>query len=254
MVSAPVWLPDWRDVAAYRFERLDRAGFAWEWLRRDPAYREAAGFAGPRENGDADAAAAQWGLVRFEPAEFAAPAARPLWRAANDCEALAADMLMPAEGQGAALPLAQLGHLCTRSDAPGVAHILLCDGWRRLRIDLHGVFDPGPPVPRWRLTGLAIQPQLRSLRRLVSLARSGLFASRLWPCDPRVRRWILALRAHDALVAGEGTRAIAMLLGGEVRGPRWRIADPSLRLRAQRLVALARTLPGPCFAERYLRS
>lgn len=32
--------PDGADPAAYRWmERLDRPGWAWEWLRRDPTYR-----------------------------------------------------------------------------------------------------------------------------------------------------------------------------------------------------------------------
>ncbi|WP_413740616.1 transcriptional regulator domain-containing protein [Sphingomonas sp. Sphisp66] len=31
--------PDWRDSAPYRaLAGIDRAGLAWEWLRRDPAY------------------------------------------------------------------------------------------------------------------------------------------------------------------------------------------------------------------------
>lgn len=32
--------PDWRDVAAYDYLKpVCRQGFAWEWLRRGPAYR-----------------------------------------------------------------------------------------------------------------------------------------------------------------------------------------------------------------------
>ena len=31
---------DWRDPAQYRdLERLDRSGFAWEYLRRNPKFR-----------------------------------------------------------------------------------------------------------------------------------------------------------------------------------------------------------------------
>ncbi|WP_373278325.1 transcriptional regulator domain-containing protein [Sphingomonas pituitosa] len=31
--------PDWRDDAPYRaLAGIDRAGLAWEWLRRDPSY------------------------------------------------------------------------------------------------------------------------------------------------------------------------------------------------------------------------
>lgn len=39
MGLAPDGRPDWRDSAPYRaLAGIDRAGLAWEWLRRDPAY------------------------------------------------------------------------------------------------------------------------------------------------------------------------------------------------------------------------
>ncbi|MFL0415730.1 transcriptional regulator domain-containing protein [Sphingomonas sp. 179-A 2A2 NHS] len=39
MGRAPESRPDWRDSAPYRaLIGIDRAGLAWEWLRRDPAY------------------------------------------------------------------------------------------------------------------------------------------------------------------------------------------------------------------------
>jgi len=39
MGPAPEGRPDWRDSAPYRaLIGIDRAGLAWEWLRRDPAY------------------------------------------------------------------------------------------------------------------------------------------------------------------------------------------------------------------------
>lgn len=39
---SPVTVHDGTDPNAYRWlERLDRSGWAWEWLRRDPGYRGA---------------------------------------------------------------------------------------------------------------------------------------------------------------------------------------------------------------------
>jgi hypothetical protein len=39
MGPTPENRPDWRDSAPYRaLAGIDRAGLAWEWLRRDPAY------------------------------------------------------------------------------------------------------------------------------------------------------------------------------------------------------------------------
>lgn len=252
MAAPPGWLPDWRDTSAYRFERLDRAGFAWEWLRRDPGYQDAASGTGAHQEW-AGPAAARWGLVRLERAELAAPEARPLWRADADREVLAADIVESALSTDGALWLDGFGDLLTFAVGEGAAHLLLSDGWRRVRIDLHGRFDAHQRLlPRWRLAGVQLQPQVLALRRLVSIVGSGRFANRLWPRDPRARRWILALRAHDALAAGAGQRALAKLLGGEPGAGHWRAREPSIRLQAQRLAGLARRLPGRAFADRHL--
>ncbi|HVI06006.1 MAG TPA: DUF2285 domain-containing protein, partial [Sphingomicrobium sp.] len=55
------------------------------------------------------------------------------------------------------------------------------------------------------------------------------------------RRHILQLRAFDALSDGANQRTIAFeLLDRDAAKLRWRIEDPSLRSRAQRLVSDAR--------------
>jgi len=62
--------PDWRSSAPYRaLLGIDRAGLAWEWLRRDPGYiacarnaRSAFFACEPARTLTADAAAEQWGL------------------------------------------------------------------------------------------------------------------------------------------------------------------------------------------------
>jgi hypothetical protein len=255
------WLPDWRDAAAYPFERLDRAGFAWEWLRRDPAYRAAARDAlrdeaeratDPRP---ASPMAAQWGLVALEPPELAAPDARPLWRDDIDRDVLTADAVACGGEEADAFDPERLAPLATAIVGKEATHWLFTDGWRHLRID---IFPPIPAsqtfAPRWRLSGMGALPsRLLTLQRLVSLNHSKRFAIRLWPPDPRARRWILGLRAHDALAGGASHRDIAEMLGGpEVHDAGWRHHDPSLRLRAQRLAAFARRWTGPAFARRFL--
>ncbi|MBX3563602.1 MAG: DUF2285 domain-containing protein [Sphingomonas sp.] len=151
--------------------------------------------------------------------------------------------------------LDRLRGLVTLIEGKDVAHLLITDGWRRLRIDLYGYNSAGAPnLPRWQLSGIDLNSQLLSLRRLVSVARSQRFGGHLWPRDPRTRRWILALRAHDAIAAGAGHRELAELFGGVTGDARWRSREPSLRLQAQRLAALTRTLQGMGFADRYLAS
>ncbi|WP_221414700.1 transcriptional regulator domain-containing protein [Sphingobium lignivorans] len=62
--------PDWRSGAPYcALEGIDRAGLAWEWLRRDPGYVASwHGFGGTSAPGtqvfplQADASARPWGL------------------------------------------------------------------------------------------------------------------------------------------------------------------------------------------------
>jgi len=58
---------DWRDGARYRtLLGIDRAGLAWEWLRRHPAYAACAArhrpAAGDRDLIREDPAALPWGL------------------------------------------------------------------------------------------------------------------------------------------------------------------------------------------------
>jgi hypothetical protein len=60
-------LVDWRDGAQYRaLLGIDRAGLAWEWLRRDPAYIACAAHYRPaavdRDLIREDPAALPWGL------------------------------------------------------------------------------------------------------------------------------------------------------------------------------------------------
>lgn len=55
--------PNWRDPAAYRqASLLPVADLAWEFLRRDPAYRKAYTAAIRRSPETADEVAQRWGL------------------------------------------------------------------------------------------------------------------------------------------------------------------------------------------------
>lgn len=248
------WLPDWRDASAYAFERLDRRGFAWEWLRRDPAYRQAAfADAGGLERG---VSASYWGLADYEHPHFSAPFARPIWLAAIDHRVLIAE---PCELESAVgrLDLAALDKFVTVVAKGDRVQVSLSDGWRHIRFDVVGWFDHRRPLAlRWILPGLRRTGRhIDELGRLLSLVRLRRFSVRRWPRDRRARRWTLALRAHDAINRGAAHREIAGLLSlGGMSVERWRIDDPSLRLRVQRLVALGRSLTGPTFAQRFLSS
>ncbi|MEO7688347.1 MAG: DUF2285 domain-containing protein [Sphingomonas sp.] len=229
---------DWRDVAVYaRLLAGDHACFAWEWLRRSPAYVES------WETGCGVPSA--FGLVRFEDPARDAIIARPFWHAGVDPAVLRGEVVT--SGSRDLFDLALLPHLVT-SIAPRLLgevseHILVSDGLRSVRIDLAagGPADL-PAAVRWHIDGLRdAGPQLLALRQLVALSRSGQFSKSLHRPERRARRWIEMLRVHDAIAAGVTHRDIAgALFDVDVSGTGWRAAAGSWRLRVQRLAAGAR--------------
>jgi len=231
-----VVLRDWHDAAAYgRLLPGGRHCFAWEWLRRSPAYREAwtAGHADP----------AGFGLLRFEDPANDALAARPFWHRGVDRSVLHGEAVPGRSSDRLELRrLAPLVSMLSDPDGGAAEHILLSDGLRVIRIDFSDGGLADPAALRWRIDGLASAgPQLLALRRLIALAQSGRFARSLHRPERRAQRWTLMLRVHDALAAGSSHREIVEgLFGIDVAAPRWRAAAGPWRLRVQRLAAGAR--------------
>ena len=242
MRSLDPLVPDWRDAAAYApLLEADRSLFAWEWLRRDPVYRLAADAAGSMTSASASASAAAFGLVRFEPAGLGVPAARPFWRSDAYPFVLSVE---PGGSTNAAdlFEAAVLGAMAVVAGDDRSSHLLITDGWRTIRLDAPaGLFGAGPRPLRFCLEGIeAAMSPLVTLRRLLSLCGTGRFSRSLHPPEPRARRWILMLRAYDGLAAGATQRELAQLLLSPSAGqPRWRVGQPSLRSRAQRLARSA---------------
>lgn len=132
--------------------------------------------------------------------------------------------------------------------APFGEHAVLSDGWRHIRLDIEqGSLMGGEPVLlEYRLKGIAsAETRILPLRRLLDLCRKGRFSRALYPRDRRIERWILALRVHDAVLAGASQREIARVLFGDVpgQGAGDRRSD-SIRSRVRRLAADARRLAG----------
>lgn len=235
---------DWRDGAAYApLLAAERSLFAWEWLRRDVRYGAAAERSlstcgGARRE---DPAAAAFGLVAFEDPRLGVPDARPLWRAEVHPQVLGVERSVRNIGEDA-FPLDRLSEVAILIPAGNREHLLLSDGFRGVRLDApRGAFGPGA-VLRYQLHGVAsLEPQLLTLRRLLALCRTGRFSRTLHPRERRARRWILMLRAWDALASGACQREIAgELLSRSVKSPCWRSREPSRRSQAQRLVRSAR--------------
>ncbi|HEY1143029.1 MAG TPA: DUF2285 domain-containing protein [Sphingomicrobium sp.] len=237
-------LPDWHDEAAYApLLDADRSLFAWEWLRRDAHYRAAAEEAlssGPRDFDNADAG--RFGLVAVEAPQLGVPHARPVWRSDIHPFVLTAE---PGKTDAAVASL-EWGRLrtITRVIATEDAeHLLLSDGLRAIRLDgPPGAFGSGPVCLRYSVEGLAsAEAPLLTLRRFLALCRTGNFSRSLHRREVRARRWIMMLRAHDALVAGADQRQIAgELFSRSVVDPCWRSRESSVRSQVQRLVRSAR--------------
>lgn len=231
---------DWRFAETYAvLARCGRHAFAWEWLRRLPAYRTA--WEAARHDQFACSAAA-FGLVRFEPPDYPVPEARPLWAAETDPCVLtvaASEVCRIGEpfdaGRFTSISTCHIG-------ADNREHWLFSDGCRHIRFDVvSGSLRTGPAQLSYKLSGLAsAQPCARTLLRLITLDRTGQLSPTLFPPERRAPRWVLTLRAHDAMMAGASHREIASELFGLGDLSRWRILAPSYRRRVQRLAKLAR--------------
>ncbi|QNM83340.1 DUF2285 domain-containing protein [Sphingomonas sabuli] len=211
----------------------DRSLICWEWLRRDPAYRAA--FI------DRERPARDWGLVRFEDPDFGVPDARPMWSGLRHPGVLRCG----AEKGGRENDLIDLGHpLVTGVEKGPLLHCCVSDGLRSLRLDVEMAGTCAGQVQlRYHLSGIAsLDRPLATLGRLRRFARSGHIPAE--PGNAHLRaRMILQLRAFDAFQAGASQRDLALTLldpSMQVRG--WRIDQPHLRSRSQRLVKSAQAM------------
>jgi hypothetical protein len=250
VATQPRSIPDWRDAGAYAdLLSVERAGLAWEWLRRRSDYRQCwqdlgAAACADRFPGRRSAAPGQWGLHAFADPARAAPAARPVWRADRHPLVLAAVAAAARDDRDAFL-LERFGQLATLVRAPGIEHVLISDGFRTIRLDVAGdSLARGPVRLCFAISGpRGAAPKVLVLRRLLHLAETGHFSRGLHRPDTRARRHVLLIRASDALEAGASQREIAAaLLGPAPAATNWRIEAPSLRSQAQRLVRGARTM------------
>lgn len=242
--------PDWRDAPAYApLLGADRSLFAWEWLRRDPCYRAA--FAAASSSARSSRRARDFGLVRFERPDLAVPDARPVWAAAVHPFVLNARPAACSEPIDL-FDLNSLGSLATLAVDGRIEHLLISDGFRSVRLDAPvGTFGGQPVGLSYSLAGIeSARPPLLTLQRFLALARFGRFSTSLHPEEERARRWVLMLRASDALESGAGQRDIAReLLSSSVSDARWRVREPSVRSRSQRLANAARRMAAGAFGE-----
>lgn len=181
-----------------------------------------------------------WGLLFTEDPACCSADARIFWRADHDPSILSVVAEKAASHDAECFDIDKLPIAATILEAPdGCEHLSLCDGQRRLRLDVKsGTLRQGPVMLHYQLAGLhSVEPQLLTLQRLIAFCRLGRFAIGLEPPEKRAERWITMLRAFDATNAGASQRDLASELFGADRVQKeWRSSSDSLRLRIQRMV------------------
>jgi hypothetical protein len=166
-----------------------------------------------------------------------------VWDAASDVSVLDVEVLGRASADSLAFDLATLPLAVTVVPGGAAERVILCDGYRRIALTVtRGSLLEGPVRTRFLLDHAGeIDRRLMTLRRLIALLDTGRFVRSLFPPEPRARRWLMALRASDAMVAGASQREIAEELFAPLsRGMRWNSDADFLRLRVSRLLSLAR--------------
>lgn len=246
---------DWQNPGQYEaICELDRAGLAWEFVRRAPGYdavrpsidHDLTGLGTIKILPDDQTLDGSWGLSYREDQSLPAGAARILWRADVDPHVVLMEAEPAAPDDPVAVDLAALGgELFVQPRVQGGERVLLRHQGIHIRLDLSaGTVLHGPIRPRVVLPGIrGIGPQLLTLRRLGVLARRSRLPSSLKPREKRAMRWSRMLQALDGVLAGGTHRDIAMAIfgSGAVRAE-WRGASDHLRLKVQRLVREARRL------------
>ncbi|WP_337180654.1 DNA -binding domain-containing protein [Sphingopyxis granuli] len=231
-MSAGRPLADWRDASAYEWlDDCGRPAFAWEWLRRQPAYQVAA-------EGEGTIAPA-FGLRNCPALEADAREACPIWTAAVD------PMLLVATAQSCStrdcnFDLGRVREGRTLTVSAEGEHWLFGAAARPLRLDIVSGSLCGGSVALTVHVARLDAAALVALSRLVALAREGQWRQSHFPAERRAGRWSQVLRVHDALLAGASQRDIADALFGTAGIANWRVNAAPWRRRSQRLVEAAR--------------
>jgi hypothetical protein len=245
MIALPSGYPDWRNANHYAHLRdMPRSAFAWEWLRRSSRYRDTWSRRGGQTEFDPACPSECFGLVDYEDPAFDAAIARPLWTRSIDPSVLIADVLDCDPEPGDAFNLLKLASLTKLRIGVGQwEHVLLSDGTHGIRLDIAtGSVVGSPSLLAYRIQGQAsAKAPAETLRQLTALIQRMAFSANHFPRERRTERWILELRAADAIALGATAHDIAaQFYPGLTAERRWRVESYAARRRVQRLVARAR--------------
>ena len=175
--------------------------------------------------------------------------ARLVWHADLDPAVVAVRAEPVAPGDPDAFDIDRFAPMATLVvTAAGHEHLVLSDGWRRVRLDIvQGSLNGARPVRlRYLISGLTgAEAHLLTIQRLLGLSRHGRFVRGLFPAEPGIDRRIEALRVGDALSAGASYREAAIALYGEDRVQvEWKAQSDFLLSRVRRRALEAQQMAG----------
>ncbi len=185
------------------------------------------------------------GSTFAENPEVSAPGAQLIWSADIDSGTIEVEAQPAGLDSGDAIdPAAFAKWLALVRAEDGREHVVISDGFRRIRLDVAaGSLAAGPVRLRYRLEGIsALRPRVLPLRRLLALCDNHRFAVSLFPEDPKIGRFVDMLRVHDGLIAGASLGDLAEVLYGTEAGDAKARRSDSLRSRVRRLVREARAM------------
>jgi hypothetical protein len=253
--------PDWHDKSAYAYiTRLRSDDLAWEFLRRNPDFRNfwhsyRSGTADPASNESRYAGvrdvpyvqeARKWGLLNLPSPDQDARSATVFWDPAA-CRRVIHTFAIPA-GSPAFAPFNVTEVAADKSmvvDHENVAHVVLRRGDARLQIAISGAHI----VSRVVLLTEAIIPfceigtRFEALERLSRICDQNVTTAKRVNTVGSIKRLSTILQATDARLAGATHREIAVALFGlRWVAQDWRNHDGCLRGRTRRAVARGLTL------------
>ena len=242
----------WPSAETYRWmAALSRLGWAWEFLRRNPAYIRA--FHGPGRTAlaidlDGKDAALVWGLLRFEDPFFDARKANVFWQldVCREILPLAASLMQ----RGTKVNTLRLDNLQCRSTVHSLGDdqrrdVLFAQDGRFLQLAIFGdtplaealLLTPALPTSTDRAS------RFLAVRRLADLVGSGSLRASLYPRERRAPRLMRVAQALDGWLADASYREIAVALFGVARVERdWRGSGEHLRDQVRRAVRYGRDL------------
>lgn len=186
------------------------------------------------------------GFIFAENPSVPATEARILWDSQSDPGVLSAIAVPAGRYDPDVVDVDALaGWLTIVEGARGCEHVVLSEGLNHIRLDVEeGSLRRGPVVLHYRLYGVnSLEPRILRLRQLLALYRRRRFLRSLHPREPKMTRWLLALRIHDAREEGASLREIAeQFYGAERASIEWAGGSDSMRSSLRRLAAEARRL------------